>query len=124
MGRNLIEGDSHRLALIEAVPFTEAVDHARADVPANSGLDDLVLRLAQLSYLSPDGVEHLVVEPYGRSDLGHLTSVAASGALGSPSPTTRAHEAHLPRHVRAMPTRKGHEKGLSPATTRLRPASF
>ncbi len=94
MGRNLVEGDSHRLVLVEAVPFTEAVDHARANLPANSGLDDVVLRLARTSCLSPNGLEHLVVEPYGRSDLGHLTSVAASGALGSPSrlqgPTRRS----------------------------------
>lgn len=112
MGRNLVEGDSHRLVLVEPVPFTEAVDHARADVPANSGLDDVVLRLARPSCLSPYGLEHLVVEPYGRSDLGHLTSVAAHGALGSPSRTTKAHEAPLPRHVRAMPTRESAKNGL------------
>jgi hypothetical protein len=74
---HLLECNRHRLVLTEAVPLPKPVEHARADVATERGLDDLVLRPARPRSFGPDGIEHLVVKLDSRGIPRHLASLPA-----------------------------------------------
>ncbi len=72
---HLLNGDHHPFVLVEAVSPPEPIEHTWADVPADGGLDHLVLTPARSLSLAADGIQHLVVELDGRGPLRHVISL-------------------------------------------------
>jgi len=75
---DLFSGYLHRLVLVEVVALSKVVEHARADIPTNGILDDLILRPAGPGGLEANRVEHIGIELEAGCALGHVMKFAST----------------------------------------------